>query len=143
MPGVRPPQPFLHRAWAWVSGRALPGAEKLTVEQAEEALQQSEERLRALVTASVDVIWRTDAKGEVLFVSPSWEALTGQTAEETRKFGWLEFVHPDDQARPLAVWMAAAVEKRSYESELRVRTRDGRYRHFQIRGVPIFAGDGT
>jgi len=133
----------LRRAWGRLSPRAHPAPERLAVQQAEEALRESEARLRALVTASVDVIWRTDAKGEVLFVSPSWEALTGQTAEETRKFGWLEFVHPDDRARPLAVWMAAAAENRSYESELRVRTRDGRYRHFQTRGVPIFAADGS
>ena len=33
----------------------------------------------ALVSASADVIWRTNAAGEVLFVSPSWEELTGQT----------------------------------------------------------------
>ena len=39
--------------------------------------------------------------------------------------------------------MAAAADKRSYESELRVRTRDGRYRHFQTRGVPILADDGS
>jgi PAS domain S-box-containing protein len=111
--------------------------------QAEDALRESEERLRALVSATADVIWRTDAAGEVLFLSPSWEALTGQTLEQTRKFGWLEFVHPDDRARPVEVWMAAAADKRSYESELRVRTRDGRYRHFQTRGVPILADDGT
>ena len=107
--------------------------------QAEEALRESEERLRALVSASVDVIWQTSAAGDVLFVSPSWEKLTGQTPEQTRKIGWLEAVHPDDRARPVAVWTAAAAEKRSYESEMRVRTRDGGYRHFETRGVPIFA----
>ena len=111
--------------------------------QAEEALRESEERLRALVAASADVVWRTNATGEVLFVSQSWEDLTGQGAEEIRKFGWLEAVHPDDRARPLAVWMAAAAEKRGYQSEMRVRTRDGSYRHFETRGVPVFAEDGT
>ena len=131
------------RGWAWLSPRAHAVPGKLAVQQAEEALRQSEERLTALVTASVDVIWRTDANGEVLFVSRSWEELTGQTEEQTRNFGWLEFIHPDDRARPRAVWLAAAAEKRSYESEFRVRTRDGRYRHFQTRGVPILADDGS
>jgi PAS domain-containing protein len=64
------------------------------------ALRESEERLRALVTASVDVIWRTDAKGEVLFVSQSWEELTGQTPEQILNFGWLEAIHPTTVTAP-------------------------------------------
>src|SRR5262249_27197277 len=90
-----------------------------------------------------DMIWCTDAAGDILFVSPAWEEITGQTIEQTRKFGWLEIVHPDDRARPVEVWKAAAAEKRPYESELRVRTRDGRYRHFQPSGVPLFGEDGA
>jgi len=35
------------------------------------------------------------------------------------------------------------IEKRMYENEFRVRTRNGSYRHFHVQAVPIVAQDGT
>jgi PAS domain S-box-containing protein len=111
--------------------------------EGEQALSESEERYRALVTASADIVWRTAADGNALFVSPSWQDLTGQTDEQMKGFGWLDVVHPDDRDRVVAAWHEAAAGGQSYESELRVRTRGGGYRHVQARGVPILADDGS
>jgi len=38
------------------------------------ALRDSEESFRALVTASAQIVWRTDAQGQVVEESPSWRA---------------------------------------------------------------------
>ncbi len=111
--------------------------------RAEEALRESEERYRALASAGATVVWQATADGKAVFATPSWQELTGQTDDEMRGIGWLDAIHPDDRAQPFSVWKAAAAGKCAYESELRVRTRDGRYRHFQTRGVPILAADGT
>ena len=60
-----------------------------------------------------------------------------------REFGWLQAVHPDDRERTGRLWVRAMIEKRTYENELRVRTRDGSYRHFYVHAVPILAPDGS
>jgi PAS domain S-box-containing protein len=44
-------------------------------ELAEESLRQSEERYRALVTASAQDVWRTDQRGETFFVTSTWEKM--------------------------------------------------------------------
>jgi PAS domain-containing protein len=49
--------------------------------EAETALRENEERFRALVEASAQIVWTTDADGSVVDDSPSWRAFTGQTFE--------------------------------------------------------------
>lgn len=110
--------------------------------RAEEALRESEERYRALVTASSQVVWRTDDSGEAIFTSRTWQEMTGQSDEEMRGHGWLDAVHPDDRKSVIEAWMRAVAERSIYHHEFRVRTRDGNYHHYESRGVPIFASGG-
>ncbi len=109
----------------------------------ETAVRESEARYRALVMASAEMVWRANAWGEGFFVNPSWQQLTGQNENEMRGFGWLEAVHPDDRERTARLWERALIEKRTYENELRVRTREGSHRHFSVHAVPILAPDGS
>jgi PAS domain S-box-containing protein len=107
----------------------------------EEALRESEARYRALVTASSEIVWRGNPRGEGLFVTAAWRELTGQSETESRKGGWLEAVHPDDRERCLRLWDQAVAQHHAYENELRVRASDGSYRHFYVHVVPIVSPD--
>jgi PAS domain S-box-containing protein len=111
--------------------------------QAVAELRESEERYRALVTATSDLVWHANASGEMLFISPHWHELTGQSTEELRGWGWTAVVHPDDIAPAMARWREALAAQSLYENEFRVRARDGSYRRFKGRGVPIIADDGS
>jgi PAS domain S-box-containing protein len=107
----------------------------------EAALRDSEARYRALVMATANMVWRANAEGEGFLVSPLWQELTGQSENEASNFGWLKALHPKDQERSERLWKQAMTQKRMYENELQVRTRNGSYRHFHVQAVPIIAPD--
>jgi PAS domain S-box-containing protein len=109
----------------------------------EESLRRSEERYRALVTASSQHVWRTDDKGDAFFVTKGWAEMTGQSEQESSGFGWLKAVHPEDRERCITAWQKAKLDRGWYKNEFRVRVRSGEYRTLQCCGVPIFKWDGS
>lgn len=111
--------------------------------QAELALQQSEERFRSLIEATSQIVWSTDAEGAFVTDQPHWRAFTGQTVEELWGWGWLNTIHPEEQAQTAEAWLAALANRTVYEAETRTRRYDGEYRYLSVRGVPILAADGS
>jgi PAS domain S-box-containing protein len=111
--------------------------------RAERALQRSEERYRSLTVATTQIVWSTNANGEMLTDMPEWRALTGATVDEIRGFGWLDSLHPDDRDKTALVWRTAVQTRTLYDIEYRVRRHDGVYRYFSVRGVPVLESDGA
>jgi diguanylate cyclase (GGDEF)-like protein/PAS domain S-box-containing protein len=68
--------------------------------RAQEALQGSEERFRALVQNASDMISILDPDGSVRYASPSHQRLLGHPPEDFVGANFLDFVHYED--RPLA-----------------------------------------
>ena len=108
----------------------------------EQALRQSEERYRALLLATAQVVWTTPADGLVEDM-PMWREYTGQSLEEVRGWGWLNAIHPEDRRGTEAAWAEALAARSMYETEYRIRRSDGCYRHFAVRGVPVLNEDGS
>jgi PAS domain S-box-containing protein len=106
------------------------------------ALRSSEQRFRSLVTATAQIVWWTDAEGNVTEPLPSWQSYTGRSFDETRGAGWTAALHPDDAANALHVWKEAVAKRSLFETEYRIRRHDGEYRWFIVRAVPIVERDG-
>ena len=111
--------------------------------QAAEALRISEQRYRSYIELTGQVGWTADPKGELVEDLPAWRSFTGQSEEEIKGTGWADALHPDDRDRALEAWNKAVATKGAYEVEYRVRRHDGVYRHWLVRGVPLFKDDGS
>jgi PAS domain S-box-containing protein len=134
----------------WFENRIYPCKDGLSIffqeitdqKRAELALVASERRYRSLVVATSQVVWVTDAVGQAIDYSPSWRELTGQSEEEVKGWGWISAIHPEDRERTAQLWSHAVETKSIYQSEHRVRTADGTYRFFLVRGIPILDENG-
>ena len=106
-------------------------------------LRASEERFRAAVQAVRGVLWTNDPQGRMTGEQPGWAALTGQTRSEYEGFGWADAVHPDDRQPSVEAWNATVAARSTFVHEHRVRARDGLWRHFSIRAVPVLNAQGA
>jgi len=106
-------------------------------------LRDSAARYRALVMATSHMVWRADANGEGFLVTPEWQELTGQGEDEASNLGWLKVLHIKDQERSERLWKQAMMQRRMYQDEFQVRTRDRSYRYLHVQAVPILAADGA
>jgi PAS domain S-box-containing protein len=105
-------------------------------EQAHARLEHAVERYRALVEASTVMVWIADPSGAVDDM-PVWRELTGQPRDAVRGLGWIEAIHPDDRNGVHARWSDAIASERTFEVDFRLSLRDGPFRWFHARAVPI------
>ncbi len=111
--------------------------------RSERALEESGARFQAAVKAVSDIIWTNNSRGEMEGAQQGWGEFTGQTQNEYQGYGWSRAVHPDDVPHTVEEWQSAVLERRPAVFEHRVRRRDGQYRSFGVRAVPVFELDGT
>lgn len=111
--------------------------------RAEDALLLSEQRYRSLISAIAQIVWTTDARGQVIEDQPGWRACTGQTVQEIQGLGWLAAVDPDSRQAAVSAWEQATARGLPYQTEWRLRRRDGEYRYFSIHAAPVRAGNGA
>ena len=107
--------------------------------QAEQALRESEERLRQIASSLREAIWLRDVQTrQVLYVNPAFEELTGWTCESFYENPdiVMNAIHPDDKE-----WVIKALDQRfegvPYDKEHRIIHRDGSVRWVSSRSFPV------
>ena len=70
----------------------------------EDALQRSEEQLRAMSNAAPLGIFVANADGNNLYVNPAWERILGRRGADSMGKAWLKAIHPDDRRTMLNAW---------------------------------------
>ncbi|MES2466674.1 MAG: PAS domain-containing protein [Verrucomicrobiota bacterium] len=108
-------------------------------QQAESIARDSAERFRQLAENIRDVFWMKDsAKDEILYVSPSYEAVWGESRARLHQCpqSWFDSVHPDDKARVQEAALSQQIPG-LYDEEYRILRPDGSLRWIHDRAFPV------
>ena len=93
--------------------------------QAEQAVRESEQRLRELTNSMRDVVMMLDAKGFIEYVTPSIQAVLGYNPRELLGRSAFDFFEPEDHSWVLEAVRAAREGRRPLRLEYQHRHRDG------------------
>ena len=110
--------------------------------RSDEALRQTEERFRYLVTNSSDVISVFDAEGNILYQTPSVQRVLGIPADEFigKNVYRDQIIHPDDLQRKREFFeRMLASPHELIKVECRLRTASGSWRHAEAIGQNLLA----
>jgi PAS domain S-box-containing protein len=99
--------------------------------QAEDVLQEAEEKYRNLVERLTQVIYTSElgTNGVWAYVSPQIEQLLGYTPQEWLADSalWYQQVHPEDRDKQLLLEDEAYINNEAFEGEYRILTRAGNW----------------
>ncbi|PYS21874.1 MAG: hypothetical protein DMF72_15690 [Acidobacteria bacterium] len=104
--------------------------------RAEEALRQSEDRIRLIIDTIPVMAWSLRPDGVVDFLNQRWMDYAGLSLEQYVKDPTGP-IHPDDIPRVIEKWHAQMAIGEGYDDEMRLRRADGTYRWFLVRTDPL------
>jgi PAS domain S-box-containing protein len=128
---------FLFFAVVWSlathRSRALALARQMT-----DAFRRSEERFELAIRGANDGLWDRDLKTGTVYFSPRWKSMFGYGEDEVGDAldEWHARIHPDELERvkeEIKAYLEGHTE--SYQSEYRVRHKDGHYVWVLDRGI--------
>lgn len=103
----------------------------------ERQLRDSETRFRTLAQALPQIVWTAQPDGQADFYNDQLTETTGLSVEQACSIGWGELLPPEDLEATAAAWKHAVETGGIFDVEHRLRQKDGTYRWFLSRSVPI------
>jgi two-component system, cell cycle sensor histidine kinase and response regulator CckA len=111
--------PVIHRAMKEVEARA-------EIRRTEEALQETEQRLRIIFGESVLGIALVGADGHPVLTNAALQKMLGYTHEELSRMHFKDYTHPDDCAKDIELYQQLIEgARKSYQMEKRFIRKDG------------------
>ena len=107
------------------------------LEQTVLTLRESEARFRALADNIDQFAWIADGKGWIFWYNQRWFEYTGTTLEEMQGWGWRKVHHPDHVDRVVRNIQRSWDTGAPWEDTFPLRGKNGSYRWFLSRAVPI------
>jgi PAS domain S-box-containing protein len=110
--------------------------------QAQNLQNKSDAEFRVLADNIHQLAWMANATGWIYWYNQRWFDYTGTALEEMQGFGWKQVHHPDHVERVLASYTRAVEAGQPWEDTFPLRGKDGEYRWFLSRALPIRDDDG-
>ena len=110
--------------------------------RAEDELRESERRFRLRAESIPHHVWSYLPDGSLGYYNQQLADYVGLTREELQQGGWAA-LHPNDVEHVETAWREAWFQGMPYEVEQRVRGRDGQYRRFVCRAMPVHDAQGN
>lgn len=103
----------------------------------EDSLRESESRFRALADNITQLAWMTDETGWIFWYNKRWFDYTGTSLEEMQGWGWTSVHHSDHVERVVESFSESVASGEAWEEVFPLRSKDGEFRWFLSRAVPI------
>jgi two-component system cell cycle sensor histidine kinase/response regulator CckA len=102
-----------------------------------EKLRHSKQQFKELAESMPPLVWTCRGDGWCDYLSPQWIRYTGISEEEQLGYGWLQVLHPEDRSLTVEAWNATVASGVPWQTEFRIRRKDGAYRWFKTLGCAI------
>ncbi|HPH95700.1 MAG TPA: PAS domain S-box protein [Anaerolineaceae bacterium] len=109
--------------------------------RSENALRESERRLRQITDNMTDLITQTDVEGVIKYASPSWSRLVGYLPEEVLNTSYFEYLHETEIDSVMNAFAMAMNRRSSGVVEHRFRHKDGHFLWLEMHGSLILGDD--
>jgi PAS domain S-box-containing protein len=110
---------------------------RTALEKAVDEIGKSQDRLQLVIDTIPGIVWSARPDGSGDFLNQRWLEYTGRSSEEDRGWGAPSTFHPEDRASLTEGWRASVATGQPFEKVARARGRDGEYRWFLIRSLPL------
>src|SRR6266481_3483157 len=101
-----------------------------------------ERQFRTLANSISQLAWMADREGYIFWYNDRWYEYTGTTLEEMQGWGWQKVHHPDEVGRVVERIKVAFATGQPWEDTFPLRSKNGEYRWFLSRALPIFDAEG-
>jgi PAS domain S-box-containing protein len=103
----------------------------------EAALQASERQFHTLADSIPQLVWMADAVGNIYWFNNHWHEYTGTSVNDTGSHDWQAILAPASLEDARQRWAQTLEAGTSLELELSLLGKDGQYRPFLTRVIPL------
>ncbi|QMU28765.1 PAS domain-containing sensor histidine kinase [Adhaeribacter radiodurans] len=125
-----------------VYGIVNTGADITALNEAQQKIEESEQRFRLMADASPTMIWSLAPDASLKYANSFMLGFLGISMEKYKADNWLPYIHPEDQQRSIHTIGEAFEQRQPFRNEHRFLRHDGEYRWLLSQAAPSYYPNG-